>query len=134
MKKLNIYFYVAIYALAILSFIAIAFNETGYTFPLTIVMNILAYKMVLRKYKKRTNERVENNTNEMVLLYLCKIGGCYWIAYFFCFMFIIYGRVIMSSYNGILLLLFIIIFNITPSVKKGVRVIQDNYIYRQTKK
>ena len=30
--------------------------------------------------------------------------------------------------------MFIIIFNITPSVKKGVRVIQDNYIYRQTKK
>ena len=101
--------------------------------PLVIIMNILAYLMILRKYKTAPNERVENNTNDMVMLYLCKVGGCFWIVFSLCYVLMISGVFQTSSgLRGGMLILFIILFNVTPSVKKGVRTIQERYIYRQT--
>jgi len=134
MKTSNVIFSIAIYALAILSLIAIVSIEAmALSIPLVIIMNILAYQMVLRKYKKNPNERVENNTNDMVMLYLCKTGGCFWIAFCFCYILMTSGACQTSSgLRGGMFILFIILFNVTPSVKKGVRTIQERYIYSQT--
>jgi hypothetical protein len=134
MKTSNVIFSIAIYALAILSLIAIVSIEAmALSIPLVIIMNILAYQMVLRKYKKNPNERVENNTNDMVMLYLCKTGGCFWIAFCFCYILMTSGAFQTSSgLRGGMFILFIILFNVTPSVKKGVRNIQERYIYSQT--
>ena len=134
MKTSNVIFSIAIYALAILSLIAIVSIEAmALSIPLVIIMNILAYQMVLRKYKKNPNERVENNTNDMVMLYLCKTGGCFWIAFCFCYILMTSGTFQTSSgLRGGMFILFIILFNVTPSVKKGVRTIQERYIYSQT--
>ena len=75
MKTSYVSFSIAIYALAILSLIAIvSIKSMPLCIPLVIIMNFLAYQMVLRKYKKNPEERVENNTNDMVMLYLCKCG------------------------------------------------------------
>lgn len=136
MKTSNILYSIAIYTLAIISIIAIVtIDVMVFSLPLVIIMNILAYKMILKKYKKNPNERVENNTNDMTMLYLCKIGGCFWLAFCLCYLLMLLG--IFKEENSLLggiILLFIIIFVFTPSVKEGVRTIQERYVYSQTKK
>ena len=93
-------------------------------------MNIFGYQMVLRKYKKNPRIKVENNTNDMVMLYLCKTYGCFGVALCFCYMLAFMG----AFYTGkvflfALFILFLSFFKNTPSVKKGVRTIQERYVY-----
>lgn len=122
------------YTLAILSLIAIvSIDAMVLSIPLVIIMNILAYLLVKRKYKKNPNARVECNTNDMVMLYLSKVGGCFWIAFCLCYILMTLGTFQTGSgLRGGMFILFIILFNVTPSVKKGVRTIQEKYIYSQT--
>lgn len=135
MKASNIIFSIAIYVLAILSLITvISIDAMFLSIPIVIIMNVLAYQMVLRKYKKDPHKRVENNTNDMVMLYFCKTGACLWIAFFLCYLSYKLGVVQTGdSLRGEMLILFIFLFNITPNVKTGVRTIQERYIYSKTK-
>jgi hypothetical protein len=130
MKK-SIFISVVIYALVILSLIAVvSVDAMALSIPLVIVMNILAYQMILLKYKKDPNKRVEDSISDMVMLYLCKVGGCFWISFCLCYILMTFGVYkTSSSLRGGMLILFIILFNVTPSVKKGVRTIQERYIY-----
>ena len=138
MKTSYVSFSIAIYALAILSLIAtVSIKSMPLCIPLVIIMNFLAYQMVLRKNKKNPDEKVENNTNDMVMLYLCKVGGCLYIAFCLSITFSLFRMKsgtteTGSGLLGIMFVFFVIIFNVTPSVKKGVRTIQERYIYRQT--
>lgn len=139
MKTSYVFFPIAIYAFAILSLIAmVSIDAMPLCIPLVIIMNIMAYQMVLRKYKRNPSEKVENNTNDMVILYLCKVGGCLYIAFClsiaFCFFRMKSGTIEAGSgLRGLMFVFFVIIFNVTPSVKKGVRTIQERYTYSQTK-
>ena len=136
MKTSNILFSIAIYTLAVFALITIVtIDAMVLSIPLVIIMNILAYQMILKKYKKNPNERVENNLNDMTMLYLCKIGGCFEFALCLCYLLLLLG--IFQKENSLLggmLIVFIILFDFTPSVKKGVRTIQERYVYSQTKK
>lgn len=134
MKASYMFFSITIYALAILSLIAISSIYTIYqSIPLVIIMNILAYQIVLRKYKKNPNAKVEDSINDMILLYLSKVGGCFWITYLLCGILMgIRTIVTVENLRGGMIVLFIILFNVTPSVKKGVRSIRERYIYKQT--
>lgn len=134
MKASNIFFSIVIYTLAILSLIAIvSIDAMALSIPLVIIMNVLTYQMVLRKYKKNPSAKVEDNTNDMIMLYISKVGGCFWIAFCLCYILMASGLFQTgSSLRGIMFLLFIILFNVTPSVKKGVRTIQETYIYSKT--
>ena len=133
MKTSNLIFSVIIYLFAILSFLCV---NVILSILLIIVMNILAYQMVLRKYKKHPNIRVEDNMNDMIMLYVCKTGGCFLISSFLYCVFFLTGNFSTSStfadVRGLLIVLGIIIFNFTPSVKNGVRTIQERYIYKST--
>ena len=126
MKTSNLIFSVVIYLFAILSFVCV---NVILSILLIIVMNILAYQMVLRKYKKHPNLRVEDNMNDMIMLYVCKTGGCFLISSFLYCVFFLTGN---FSTSGSIIFLGIIIFNFTPSVKNGVRTIQERYIYKNT--
>ncbi len=131
MKASNIFFSIVIYTLAILSLIAIvSIDAMALSIPLVIIMNVLTYQMVLRKYKKNPTARVEDNTNDMIMLYISKVGGCFWIAFCLCYILIALG--FFQTGSSLVFLLYIILFNVTPSVKKGVRTIQEIYIYSKT--
>lgn len=136
MKTSNFIFLVIIYLFAILSLVCvISIDYVILSIPLIIVMNILAYQMVLRKYKKHPNLRVEDNMNDMIMLYVCKTGGCLCISLFLCCVFFLMGEFFTSgSIRGLFIFLGIIIFDFTPSVKNGVRTIQERYIYKNTNK
>lgn len=98
-------------------------------------MNVLGYLFVLRKYKKNPDVRVENYVNDMIILYLCKIAGCFLFAFFISY---IWRNLAADGYDfrdfrSKVMLCFIILFYFTPSVKKGVKTIQDKYMYRTLK-
>ena len=130
MKEMIIYSLV-IYVLAILSLIAVfLMGNFVLSILLIVVMNIFGYLLVLRKYKKNSKEKVENNINDMLLLYLCKVGGCFGISLVICYMLMCLGVFLTNDILlGGMFILFAIIFKVTPSVKEKVRTVQELYIY-----
>lgn len=125
---------IAIYACAAISLISF-FSESSavmLSFLLVIVMNVLGYNLVKSKYEKHPELSVLASTNDTILLYLCKLGGCFSITYILTFIYVGLGEEIGArKIRGLIIVLFIILFNITPSVKDGVKRIQDKYRYSQ---
>ena len=125
---------ITIYACAVISLVLILSesSEAMLAFLLIIVMNVLGYNLVKKKYKKHPELSVLANTNDMWLLYFCKLGGCFCIAILLDYIyFCLQNETNTSSLRSMIILLLIIIFNVTPSVKDGVKMIQDIYGYLQ---
>ena len=125
METKNLGTSITIYACAVISFVLILSGRI-------IVMNVLCYNLVKKKYEKHPELSVLMSTNDTWLLYLCKLGGCFCIA--FLLSFIYYSQQSefhTSSLRGMIILLLIILFNVTPSVKDGVKRVQDKYRYSQ---
>lgn len=130
MKTSYIFLSVFIYISAVLSFIGVVFGMI-FLYPFIVLMNILGYYLVYKKYRCYPELHVQDNMNDVVMLYLCKTAGCYLISSLLCFCF----RDSMSIDNlekmrNTIIGFMIVIFLITPSVKKGVRNMQDKYMYR----
>jgi len=125
---------ITIYACAVISLVLIL-SESGaamLAFLLIIVMNVLGYNLVKKKYEKHPELSVLASTNDTWLLYLCKLGGCFSIAFLLCFIYYSQqSEFHTSSLRGMIILLLIILFNVTPSVKDGVKRVQDKYRYSQ---
>ena len=128
MKKPDINFYIVMYSLALFSLIAIAAGYGIASIPLTILMNVLAYRMVNKKYKNNPHELVENNRNDMTILYLCKFAACFWISAIISIVLVSF-RFFETIGTGMIFII-LIIFNLTPSVKKGVRTLQEREIHK----
>lgn len=123
---------VFIYISAFLSFIGALFGVVWFL-PFIILMNILGYCLVYKKYRRCSTLSVKDNMNDMVMLYMCKIGGCYLMAFLLAF----FMRGGISTYDEMrirTLTIMAILFAITPSVKKGVRNLQDKYKYSMINK
>lgn len=134
MESSNLGTSITIYACAVISLALILSGSSAamLAFLLIIVMNVLGYNLVKKKYEKHPELSVLASTNDTWLLYLCKFGGCFCIA--FLLSFIYYSQQSefhTSSLRGMVILLLIILFNVTPSVKDGVKRIQDKYRYSQ---
>lgn len=128
MKKPDINFYIVMYSLALFSLIAIAAGYGIVSIPLIILMNVLAYRMVNKKYKNNPHELVENNRNDMTILYLCKFAACFWISAIISIVLVSF-RFFETIGTGMIFII-LIIFNLTPSVKKGVRTLQEREIHK----
>ena len=129
MKTSYIFLSVFIYISAVLSFIGVVFGIV-FLYPFIVLMNILGYCLVYKKYRSHPELHVQDNMNDVVMLYLCKTAGCYLISSLFCFCL----RDSMSIDNlekmrNTIIGFMIVLFLITPSVKKGVRNMQDKYMY-----
>lgn len=121
-----------IYISAFFSLIGVLFGVVWFL-PFIILMNILGYCLVYKKYKRHSTLLVKDDMNDMVMLYLCKIGGCYLMAFLLAF----FMRGNMSTYDEMrirTLTFMAILFAVTPSVKKGVRNIQEKYEYSMINK
>lgn len=134
MESKNLGTTITIYACAVISLVLVFSGSSAamLAFPLIIVMNVLGYNLVKNKYEKHPELDVLTSTNDTLLLYLCKLGGCFSISFVLSF---IYASQRDDYYAngmiGMVLLLIIILFNVTPSVKDGVKRIQDKYRYSQ---
>lgn len=128
MKKPDVNFYIVMYSLALFSLIAIPAGYGIATIPLTILMNVLAYRMVNKKYKNNPHELVENNRNDMTILYLCKFAACFWISAIISIVLVSFG--FFETIGTGMIFIILIIFNLTPSVKKGVRTLQEREIHK----
>ena len=134
METKNLGSSITIYACAVISFVLILSGSSAamLAFLLIIVMNVLGYNLVKKKYEKHPELSVLMSTNDTWLLYLCKLGSCFCIA--FLLSSIYYSQQSefhTSSLRGMIILLLIILFNVTPSVKDGVKRVQDKYRYSQ---
>ena len=134
METKNLGTSIAIYACAVISMIIVLSGSSAglFAFPLIIVMNVLGYNLVKNKYEKNPGLSILANTNDTWLLYLCKLGGCFGIAFFLSFIYVSQQNEVHSStLRGMIILLLIVLFNVTPSVKDGVKRMQDKYRYSQ---
>lgn len=134
METRNLGTSITVYACAAISLVLILFGSSAamLAFLLIIVMNVLGYNLVKKKYEKHPELSVLANTNDTWLLYLCKLGGCFCIAFLLSFIYFSQqSEFHTTSLRGMIILLLIILFNITPSVKDGVKRIQDKYRYSQ---
>lgn len=123
---------VFIYISAFLSFIGVLLGVVWFL-PFIILMNILGYCLVYKKYRRHSTLLVKDDMNDMVMLYMCKTGGCYLMAFLLAF----FMRGDISTYDEMrirTLTFMAILFAITPSVKKGVRNLQDKYKYSMINK
>ena len=128
MKLSYIILCACLYISALLSVISVLFGiGIVMIFPI-VIMNILGYCLVYKKYRKHSTLLVKDDLNDMVMLYLCKAGGCWLIALCLCF----FMRASLQTRNEVHkteFWLMVILFWLTPSVKKGVQIIQDTYKY-----
>ena len=127
-RNLSVFIYIS----AFLSFISVLLGSAWF-FLFIILMNLVGYRLVCKKYRQNFTLLVKDDTNDMVMLYLCKIGGCYLMAFLLTF----FMREDIQTYDEMkirLLTFMVILFAITPSVKKGVRNIQDKYKYSMINK
>ena len=123
---------VFIYVSAFLSLIGVLFGVVWFL-PFIILMNILGYCLVYKKYRRHSTLLVKDDMNDMVMLYLCKIGGCYLMAFLLAFF--MRGSIGTFDEMRIRTLTFMaILFAVTPSVKKGVRNLQEKYEYSMINK
>ena len=79
METKNLGTSITIYACAVISFVLILSGSSAamLAFLLIIVMNVLGYNLVKKKYEKHPELSVLMSTNDTWLLYLCKLGGCF---------------------------------------------------------
>lgn len=134
MEKNNLGTSITIYTCAVISLVLILSGSSSamLSFPLIIVMNVLGFNLVKNKYERHPELSVLANTNDTWLLYLCKLGGCFSIAFLLSFIYFSQqSEFHTSTVRGMIILLLIILFNITPSVKDGVKRMQDKYRYSQ---
>lgn len=134
MESKNLGTSIAIYACAAISLLLVLSGSSAamLSFLLIIVMNVLGYNLVKKKYEKYPERCVLTSTNDTFLLYLCKLGGCFSISFLLSFIYAsqreeIYANTVV----GMIIILIIILFNVTPSVNDGVKRIQDKYRYSQ---
>lgn len=134
METIKIGTSITIYACAVISLVLFLSGSSAVmlAFLFIIIMNVLGYNLVKRKYEKHPELSILASTNDTWLLYLCKLGGCFCIAFFLSFIYFSQqSEFYTSSLSGMIILLLIILFNVTPSVKDGVKRIQDKYKYSQ---
>lgn len=123
---------ITIYVCAVVSLTLVLSGSELFAFPLIVVMNVLGYNLVKSKYERNPKLNISSNTNDTWMLYLCKLGGCYCIASILSFIYLSNkSEVYSSEVKGTTILLLIIMFNITPNVKDGVKRIQEKYVYSQ---
>ena len=120
-KTITIYICAAISILALFSGDALAIIA----FPLIIIMNIIGYFLVRNKYARHPELSVLLSTNDTLLLYLCKIGGCFAIA--LTISVIIIDLSCTGDIRSLCLLGFVVLFYLSPSVDDGVKRVQDKY-------
>lgn len=77
METKNLGISITIYACAVISLVSILSGNSAAMLALLliIVMNVLGYNLVKKKYKKHPELSVLASTNDTWLLYLCKLGG-----------------------------------------------------------
>ena len=115
---------VLIYILAVISLLMIITIVFAiFAVPVIILMNILALVIVLIKYRYNPQLSLDNNKNDKVMFYLCKIGGCFSIATIVA---MISHAVINDAAEEISLHLICMFTHLyfTPSVKKSVAKLQ----------
>ena len=118
MESKNLGTSIAIYACAAISLLLVLSGSSAamLSFLLIIVMNVLGYNLVKKKYEKYPERCVLTSTNDTFLLYLCKLGGCFSISFLLSFIYAsqreeIYANTVV----GMIIILIIILFNVTPS-------------------
>jgi hypothetical protein len=118
---------IAIYICAIISILTIFSGNASaiIAFPLIIIMNVIGYLLVKKKYGKHPELSVLISTNDTLLLYLCKIGGCYAIA--FAISFVVANLSSAEDVRPFCFFAFIVLFCMSPSVDDGVKRVQDKY-------
>jgi len=134
MESKNLGTSITLYACATISLILVLSGSSAamLSFPLIIVMNVLGYNLVKNKYEKHPELSVLTSTNDTLLLYLCKLGGCFSISFLLSFIYVSQKEEThTSAIKGMIFLLLVILFNVTPSVNDGVKRIQDKYRYSQ---
>lgn len=91
METKNLGISITIYACAVISLVSILSGNSAAMLALLliIVMNVLGYNLVKKKYKKHPELSVLASTNDTWLLYLCKLGGCFCIAFLLSFIFLV---------------------------------------------
>lgn len=121
---------IAIYICAIISILTTFSGNASaiIAFPLIIIMNIVGYVLVKNKYGKHPELSVLMSTNDTCLLYLCKLGGCYGIAFFLTVIIAGFaGYANADSFKSLLLVGTFLLFYLSPSVDDGVKRVQEKY-------
>ena len=116
---------IAIYICAIISILTTFSGNASaiIAFPLIIIMNIIGYFLVKKKYGKHPELSVLQSTNDTLLLYLCKIGGCFVIA--FTTSVIVVDMLWVGDVRKLCFAGFLVLFYFSPSVDDGVKRVQD---------
>ena len=125
MKTNNIGKTITIYICAAISIFALFSGNASaiIAFPLIIIMNVIGYFLVKNKYGKHPELSVLLSTNDTLLLYLCKIGGCFAIA--FTTSVIVVDMLCMGDVRSLCFAGFLVLFCFSPSVDDGVKRVQD---------
>lgn len=119
---------ITIYFCALASISAISSGVVGFAFLFVIIINIVGYVLVKNKYGKHPELSVLMSTNDTCLLYLCKLGGCYGIAFFLTVIIAGFaGDANADSFKSLLLVGTFLLFYLSPSVDDGVKRVQEKY-------